>query len=170
MIAVRPTGPQDAEQLCQLQKAAFRPLYEKYHDSSNPYLRGIEDITSRLDTPQFRYFTILYDHEIAGGVLYRCIGRTPFCESLPEHEYYLARIYIRPDLQGRHIARAAILLCEKYFPDAACFHVDFPQDLAMNRRCYESAGFTDTGKRLETDLGIVLAAYQKTIKSEEAPL
>lgn len=33
MIMVRPTLKSDVDILCELQKAAFLPIYEQYHDS-----------------------------------------------------------------------------------------------------------------------------------------
>lgn len=163
MIHIRPARIEDVPTLCQLQKEAFLPLYERYHDAGNPYLRGEEDIANRLDSPYFRYFCILQDGETVGGVMYKCQGKVPFSAQLQEGEYYLSRVYVKPEMQGKKIARTAILLCEKEFPDAKAFWVDFPQDLEKNRRCYEAAGFCDTGKRMETDPGVVLACFHKTV-------
>ncbi len=163
MITIRSATEQDAEVLTQLQKDAFRPLYERYHDEANPYLRGVEDVLGRLDSPYFRYFCILEDGEIVGGVLYKCQGRIPFSDRLGEREYYLQRVYVKPERQCQGIAQKAILLCEKEFPDAKRFTVDFPEDLIKNRRCYEKAGFCDTGMRLEVEPGLVLACFEKTL-------
>lgn len=163
MITVRPTLNSDVETLCELQKAAFTPIYEKYHDAGNPCLRGTEDISRRLDSSSFKYFTVLDDGEIVGGVLYRCEGRTPFTPELSAGEYYLTRIYIKPEHQRSGIGKQAILLCEKEFGDAVKFYVDFPRELEKNRRFYESAGFHSTGKELETEPGLVLVAYEKTV-------
>lgn len=163
MITVRPTLKSDANTLCELQKAAFLPIYEQYHDSGNPCLRGTEDILPRLDSSTFKYFTILNDEEIVGGVLYRCEGRTPFVANLNAGEYYLTRIYIKPDLQCQGIGKRAILLCEKEFSDAVKFYVDFPKELEKNRKCYENAGFYDSGKELEAEPGLVLVAYEKDV-------
>ena len=80
---------------------------------------------------------------------------------LEEGEYYLCRVYIRPDVQGKQIARTAIKLCEAMFPDAKKFYVDFPEDLEKNRRCYESVGYTDTGKRLKINEKLILSCYCK---------
>lgn len=161
MISIRKTTKEEAFLLSEIQRQAFLPLYERYHDKSNPCLRGIEDVANRLSSPYFRYYTILADDEIVGGVLYKCKGKGPFFEELGEGEYYLQRIYLKPEYQCKGIATAAILLCEKEFPDATMFSVDFPEDLAKNRRCYEKAGFCDTGRRMETDPGVVLVRYEK---------
>ena len=162
MIIIRPTIEQDAEILCAIQKQAFEPLYERYHDEGNPFLRGTEDILKRLDTPFFRYFTILEDGKIVGGISYKCMGRVPFLDELKKGECYLQRVYIKPERQCNRIAQTAILLCEKEFSDINVFYVDFPEDLVKNRRCYERVGFKDTGKRMETEPGLVLASFEKT--------
>lgn len=167
MVTIRPTKEQDAKTLCEIQQAAFLPIYELYHDAGNPCLRGIEDITRRLHSPYFRYFTILENDEIVGGIFYKCIGRTPFYDGLEAGEYYLQRLYIQPERQSRGIARTAILLCEKEFPDAKKFTVDFPKELEKNRRCYTHAGFRDTGKELEAEPGLVLVIYEKRIEAAQ---
>ena len=161
MISVRPTVPDDADILCTLQKAAFQPIYERYHDKGNPCLRGPEDILRRLENPLFRYFTILDDGEIVGGIVYRCGGSTPFVSALQPGEYYLLRIYIRPDRQSRGVGKTAILLCEQAFPDARKYYVDFPRELEKNRKCYMNAGYRDSGQALEAEPGLVLVAYEK---------
>lgn len=160
-IWIRETQEAEALELSNIQKAAFRPIYEKYHDEGNPCLRGVEDIANRLGAEYFRYFTIFLDEETVGGVLYKCKGSTPFGENLGEGQYYLQRVYIKPELQCKGIAQTALLLCEKEFADAKCFWVDFPEDLIKNRRCYEKVGFVDTGKRLEVQPGLVLASSKK---------
>lgn len=161
MVSIRNTIEQEAQVLSEIQKQAFLPLYEKYHDEGNPCLRGIEDVANRLNSPFFRYYTIFEDEEIVGGVLYKCKGKCPFFDALKEGEYYLQRVYIKPDRQCNKIAQKAILLCEKEFSDAKSFYVDFPEDLIKNRKCYEKAGFRDTGKRLEAEPGVVLACFEK---------
>lgn len=162
MITIRPTIEQDAEMLCAIQKQAFEPLYERYHDEGNPFLRGTEDILKRLNTPIFCYFTILEDGGIVGGISYKCMGRVPFLDEMKKDECYLQRVYIKPERQCNRIAQTAILLCEKHFPDINIFYVDFPEDLVKNRRCYERVGFEDTGKRMETEPVLVLACFEKT--------
>ncbi len=161
MVKIKATETSEALLLSEIQKQAFLPLYERYHDEGNPCLRGVEDVANRLNSPFFKYFTIFEDEEIVGGVLYKCKGKGPFFEKLKEGEYYLQRIYIKPERQCQGIAQTAILLCEKDFPDAKLFSVDFPEDLIKNRRCYEKAGFKDTGKRLEAEPGLILACFEK---------
>lgn len=160
-ISIQVTKEAEALELSNIQKEAFQPLYEQYHDEGNPCLRGAEDIANRLNSEYFRYFTIFLGDEIVGGILYKCKGSTPFGESLGDGRYYLQRVYIKPQLQCKGIAQVAILLCEKELPDAKCFWVDFPEDLIKNRRCYEKVGYVDTGNRMEVQPGLVLACSRK---------
>lgn len=165
-IQVRVTKESESLTLCNIQKAAFLPLYDKYQDQDNPCFRGVEDIAKRLNSDSFRYFTIYLDEEIVGGALYKCKGGTPFVEDLEKGHYYLQRIYIKPEHQCKGIAQTAILLCEKMFPNAICFWVDFPEDLAKNERCYTKVGFLDTGERLQIQSGLVLASYKKVLPNK----
>ncbi len=162
-ISIRQTQENEAIELCNIQKSAFLPLYEKYHDEGNPCLRGVEDIVNRLNSDYFRYFTIFLDEEIVGGILYKCKGRTPFVDVLEEYQYYLQRVYVKPEHQCKRIAQTAIILCEKEFKTAKKFLVDFPEDLVKNKRCYEKAGFVDTGKRLKVQSNLILACFEKIL-------
>ncbi len=164
-ITIRPTTEEEAQLLSDIQKEAFLPLYEKYHDKASPYLRGKEDILNRINTTQFRCYCILSDDVIVGGIYYKCFGKCLFIEELKTGEYYLQRVFIKPQFQCKGIAQRAILLCEKEFPNAEKFIVDFPVDLDKNRKCYEKAGFCDTGKSIEIQPGLVLACYEKTLHS-----
>lgn len=168
-ISIRITIPSEAEELSRIQKAAFKPLYDKYHDPRNPYLRGPEDILCRLNKYN-RHFTILYDGEIVGGVFYRLSGKLSPTEEIAEGEYYLGRIYIDPGHQNKKIAREAILLCEKEFPDARAYYVDFPEDMEKNRRCYYGAGYRDTKERVCGAAGEpTLSLFKKTVDKAPAP-
>lgn len=168
-ISIRITIPSEAEELSRIQKAAFKPLYDKYHDSRNPYLRGPEDILCRLNKYN-RHFTILHDGEIVGGIFYRLSGKRSPTEEIAENEYYLGRIYIDPDHQNKGIAREAILLCENEFPDALTYYVDFPEDMEKNRRCYQSAGYRETGERVRWgENEPVLAMFRKTVSEAPVP-
>ncbi len=159
MITVTPTAAADAEILAAIQKEAFRPLYERYHDERNPHLRGAEDILRRLNRAEYRYFTIREDGKIVGGIYYVCTGSTPFWPALAADECYLGRIYITPDRQDHRIAREAIRMTMEEFPAVRRFYVDFPADLEKNRRCYASVGFTDTGRRMEIENGKLTLAF-----------
>ncbi len=161
-ITIRETHPSEAEELIEIQRAAFLPLYEKYRDPANPYLRGVEDILIRLNG-NYRHFTILADGVTVGAIFYRVYGKWFPDTFLEEGEYYLGRLYIHPDYQGKGIAPKAIELAEKEFPDAKRFYVDFPIDMEKNRRCYENAGYLNMNLTLKADESLTLTYYKKEI-------
>ena len=147
-----PAGKSDAASLIKLQEDAFRRLYDIYRDEASPYLKGIPEYMRWLDMSGVSYFKIVADSVLCGGIAYfRRDGGA----------YYLARVYIHPDFQGRGIAAAAIRLCEEKFPDARRYTLDFPDDQPANRRCYEKAGYADTGERRFINERLTLAIYEK---------
>lgn len=164
MISLRVTTIEDVDILTAIQQKAFLPIYEKYHDAGNPCLRDERDIICRLNNPKFIYLTILSDENIVGGILYRIKGSTPFVKRLGFGKYYLGRVYIAPEYQNKGIAAEAILQSEKYLKRPRKIYVDFPEDLDKNRKCYMKCGYTDTGKRLETEPGLILACYEKSTR------
>ncbi|MCL2106852.1 MAG: GNAT family N-acetyltransferase [Oscillospiraceae bacterium] len=156
-IELFPALHEDADTLAAIQKRAFRELYAQYHDEGSPFLRGADEILRWLEQPNWYVFKIHADGMLCGGI---SVCRRP----KPRGEFYLARIYIAPDLRGQGIAPAAIALCEARFPRARHWTLDFPADQTANRRCYEKAGYTDTGERREQSGGaITLAIYEKKI-------
>ena len=168
-ISIKMTSASEAEELSQIQKAAFKPLYEKFHDKGNPFLKGAEDILRRLNKFN-RHFTILLDGKIVGGIFYRLYGKRSPTDEIGVGEYYLARVYIHPDHQNKGIARKAILLCEKEFPDAKSYYVDFPEAMEKNRKCYQSVGYCDTGERARWSADApVLAMFKKTVSETFDP-
>ena len=147
----------DADALAAIQQQAFKRLYDIYHDEGSPYLRGADEIAMWLDRPNTRVYKILADGVLCGGVSFCERNDTP-------GEYYLARIYILPELQGNGIASTAIFLCEATVTNASRWTLDFPVNEIANRRCYEKAGYTDTGERREQSGGAITLAYmEKTI-------
>lgn len=168
-IAIKITNASQAGELSQIQKAAFKPLYEKFHDEGSPFLRGPEDILCRLNKFN-RHFTILLGEKIVGGIFYRLYGKRSPTDEIGAHEYYLARIYIHPDYQNIGIAKKAILLCEKEFADAKFYYVDFPEVMEKNRKCYQSIGYCNTGQRITMEGVPTLAMYKKTVSETFDPL
>ncbi|MDR3086231.1 MAG: GNAT family N-acetyltransferase [Christensenellaceae bacterium] len=154
-IELIPATAADASALAAIQRKAFERLYAQYHDEGSPYLRGEAEILNWLERPNWKVFKILVGGVLAGGMA--------ACErqGLPG-ECYLARVYILPEMQGKGIASRAVLLCEAEFPAATRWSLDFPADQPANRRCYEKAGYTDTGETREQSEGkITLALYEK---------
>jgi len=158
-VEIKPATAHDAEALVSIQQKAFKRLYDIYHDEGNPFLRGMDEIEKWLSLPEGHVYKILADGDLVGGVMFWERRGSGF-----PGDYYLARIYVLPEMQGKGIASAAIALCEATVYNANRWSLDFPIDQAANRRCYEKAGYADTGETREQSEGkIVLALYEKHI-------
>ena len=153
-VVIIPATAADAEALAAIQRQAFKRLYDIYQDEGNPYLRGADEIKAWLERPNWRIYKIIADGVLCGGV--------SFCErnGMPG-VYYLARIYILPELQGKGIASKAILLCEKTVDNANLWTLDYPVNEIANRRCYEKAGYKDTGERRELSNGAITLVFME---------
>ncbi|NJP40806.1 GNAT family N-acetyltransferase [Oscillospiraceae bacterium HV4-5-C5C] len=153
-VELIPLTADDAETLADIQRQAFKRLYDRYLDEGSPYLRGADEILRWLDRPNAKVFKILADGVLVGGIAaWERNGRSGEC--------YLARVYILPEMQSKGIASRAILLCEAEFPNASRWRLDFPVAEVANRRCYEKAGYTDTGERREQSGGAITLAYME---------
>lgn len=153
-IRLSPAAADDADSLIAIQQNAFKRLYDIYKDEGSPYLRGAEEFNRWLAHPAVDIYKILADGVLCGGiaVLRREDG-----------ECYLARLYILPALQSKGIASKAISLCEELYPAAKRWTLDFPVDQIANKRCYEKAGYTDTGIREKKNDTLTLAIYEKNV-------
>ena len=151
-ISIKNVTIHDAKKLLNIQKQAFKPLYSIYHDKASPYRHDLEDIKQRINRENSDYYKILCDEKLCGGL---CVYK------MPDDYFWLAIIYIKPDFQNRKIAKSAIKLALDKYPNAKTWGLDFPVDQEKNRRCYESAGFNDTGKQEGISEKLVLALYEK---------
>lgn len=143
----------DADALVNIQKQAFERLYNIYHDDTNPYLRGTEEF-ERWFGRGHHVYKIYADGILAGGI-------TVFDRGADG--YYLARIYILPELQRKGIAKRAIELCENNYPDVCRWFLDYPEDQIANKRCYEGCGYVDTGSRRAMNEKLILVDAEKLI-------
>lgn len=144
----------DAESLVSIQKKAFKRLYDIYKDERSPYLRGTGEFFRWLNNPDVSIYKIYADEMLCGGIA---------VIKKPDDEYYLARLYILPELRRQGIASKAIKLCEACFDGAKKWMLDFPADQIANKKCYEKAGYIDTGIREIMNEKLTLAVYEKVI-------
>ena len=153
-VSIQPAIAEDFDELAEIQKQAFKRLYEIYKDEGSPYLRGAEELILWSEHPNWRVYKIIVDKALRGGIA--------FCERIDmPGVYYLARVYILPEYQSKGIASTAIQLCENTIYNATLWKLDYPADQIANRRCYEKAGYTDTGELYEQSNGAITLAYME---------
>ncbi|MBU3810221.1 MAG: GNAT family N-acetyltransferase [Candidatus Niameybacter stercoravium] len=153
-IYIEKAKMEDINELNNIQKAAFKRLYAIYKDEKSPYLKGVDEMIKWLSLDKILYWKIYYNGRLCGGIAYY---------KKSEGKYYLARLYIDPQYQGKGIAKQVILLCEREILDAKRYTLDFPIDQIANRKCYESAGYIDTGMREVINSKLTLAIYEKIV-------
>jgi len=144
----------DAENLVRIQEKAFKRLYDIYKDEKSPYLKGTEEFFRWLNNLNVSIYKIHADEMLCGGIA---------VSKKPDDVYYLARLYILPELQRQGIASKTIKLCEACFEGAKRWMLDFPADQIANKKCYEKAGYIDTGIRDIKNDKLTLAIYEKVI-------
>lgn len=148
-------NPKDIRALIKIQKKAFEPLYQVYKDDNSPYFNTIAQLKKHTKRSDTLFYKILAEGRLVGGLFWQNRGNG---------YWYLNRVFIDPEYQGRRIAQTAILKSEKYLLDAKLLGVDFPVDRTANKKCYEKCGFTtDTGKRIQINEKLTLAVYEKQI-------
>lgn len=153
-IFIKKAAPEDADSLAVIQKQAFERLYHIYHDEASPYLRGSDEIRRWLEGGTRHVYKIFADDMLCGGITIFDRGNG---------EYYLARLYILPELQGKGIGKEAIRICEDNYSNAKRWSLDFPSDQIANKKCYEHSGYYDTGLREVKSDTLTLAVYDKII-------
>lgn len=144
----------DIPELVQIQKSAFKRLYDIYHDKDNPYQKGFLEIMDWMENPDITYKKILADGILCGALAY--YNNAP-------GEYYLARIFVQPSFQRKGIATEAMRLCELQFPDAQKFTLDVPVDQEIIKACFVKSGYKDTGERETVNDDLITGIYEKVV-------
>jgi len=144
----------DSEKLLCIQKQAFKPLYDKYHDEQSPYLHTLADMQARIARDDADYYKIMVEGELAGGL---CVYNKS------ADDKWVAIVYVAPAYQNQKVAQTALKLAEAKYPGAKTWGLDFPIDRMANKKCYKALGYNDTGKRLQINEKLTLAVYEKTL-------
>ena len=145
---------EDAQALLNIQKEAFKPLYEIYNDDISPYLHSIEDMEISITYPQGAYYKIIADGFLCGA------------SRIAWNKDGLHRVmisYIASEYFGKGIVTEALGCIEKLHPKATAWETDVPVDQPKNIRSIEKAGYISTGEREIINDKLVLAYYRKPI-------
>ena len=107
----------DIDIVFEIQRAAYKPLYEKYHDdSSNPYMENKETILRKYMRPSAKGYLFIKDGEIVGTVRINL---------RPENKCgKISALAVHPQHQGQGIAQEALLKIEKMHNDIECWVLD----------------------------------------------
>ena len=151
-VTLRKATMDDAQLLWDMQRAAFRALYERYRDEGSPYLEPMESTQGRLMQPVTHYYVILADGQPVGGIRIRDFGA--------ERDKILGPLYVLPERRGEGIAQRAIRLAEDIHGGTGWFLETIEQEKG-NCHLYEKLGYRRTGGSHVINERMTLVDYQK---------
>ncbi len=154
----------DVVLLHQMQREAFLPLYEKYHDDEmNPAKESLEKVMWRIIGANGEYYLIQADGETAGAirVARKKVQRGKEKVYL-ENVQYISPMFVLPAFQNQGIAQAAIKKAFTLYPDTITWKLDTIKQEPGNCHLYEKCGFIRIGKGYAVNQNMTLIDYEKT--------
>ncbi|MCD7830308.1 MAG: GNAT family N-acetyltransferase [Clostridiales bacterium] len=144
----------DIEAVFGIQQAAYKTLYEKYHDdNSNPYLESKETVFRKYT----RKGTIGYIFT-KNGTIVGAVRINLYPESRSGRVSALA---VHPQYQNQGIAQQALLKIEEIHNDVEKWFLDTILQEEGNCHLYEKIGYIKTGKTEKINERMTLVFYEK---------
>lgn len=144
---------EDAPVLHIMQKAAFQPLLDKYQDfETSPANESIERLLLRIEHPSGRFYKIIADGELAGGI------RVHWRDN---RQYWIGPLFVDPSYQGFGIAQEVMKRVEEIFAQAATWELATILEERGNCHLYEKLGYEQTGKTEKLNGKTTLGFFKK---------
>ncbi len=144
----------DIDTVFEIQQAAYRPLYEKYHDdNTNPYMESKETILRKYMRTGTKGYLFIKDGVPVGAVR---ISLYPESKSGK-----VSALGVHPQYQGQGIAQQALMEIEKMHSDVERWFLDTILQEEGNCHLYEKIGYKRTGKLEEIRENMTLVFYEK---------
>ena len=144
----------DIDTVFEIQQAAYKPLYEKYHDdNSNPYMEDKETVLRKYMRTGTKGYLFIKDGVPVGVVR---ISLHPESKSGK-----VSALGVHPQYQGQGIAQQALLEIEKMHSDVERWFLDTILQEEGNCHLYEKIGYKRTGKLEEISENMTLVFYEK---------
>jgi GNAT superfamily N-acetyltransferase len=142
----------DADRLCQLQRAAFEAESDRFHGSGPFGPEGYDSVQGQIDLMcRTDLYKIMCKGSMVGGLAVTDSGR--ICR--------LVRIFVDPLHQGMGIGRTALILLMGRYPNASKWELDTPDWSSNNHRFYESMGFRKVGETEQGERGFRLFLFER---------
>ena len=142
-------------QLLEMQKEAFMPLYEKYHDDGNPYLENLERIQARAARPNRRYYFIVKDGARVGAIN---VGHNDPDEKKIS---FISPLFILPKFQNQKIGYVALQQVFSLYPEVTLWRLETILQEPANCHLYEKCGFIRTGEEEIVNDKMTLIMYER---------
>lgn len=150
-ISLMKASSEDAEELLELQKEVFMPLYEKYNDhETSPVTQTMERFLTRFERGD--YYKITYEDQLAGSV--NVYQKTPGLMRLHI-------INIRDAYQNKGIAQEVMTRLELMYPEAEAWELGTILSEERNCYLYEKMGYKQHGELKVINDKMTLVNYRK---------
>lgn len=144
----------DIDTVFEIQQAAYKPLYEKYHDdNSNSYMESKERVLQKYMRTGTKGYLL-----IRNGVAVGAVRISLYPESKSGR---VSALGVHPQYQGQGIAQQALLKIEKMHSDVERWFLDTILQEAGNCHLYEKIGYKRTGEIEEINEKMTLVFYEK---------
>ena len=152
-VKLEPVLWEELETVWQMQKEAFRGLYEKYHDDDlSPATEPFEKIVERYEQPETTYYFITAEGQRVGVI--RVIDKKDGSRKR------ISPLWIMPEYRGKCYAQKAIRAAEKiYGADNWCLDTILQEE--GNIHLYEKMGYRRTGRIEHIKDGMDIVFYEK---------
>jgi GNAT superfamily N-acetyltransferase len=157
-LALRRASSEDTEGILDCLAAAFEPFRASYTPA------GFADTVLARETLARRTAEMSVFVAAAAGEVVGTVG----CAVAAAGEGHVRGMAVRPDWQGRGVARRLLLAAEDELREKGCRRVtlDTTAPLARAIRFYESNGYSATG-RIADFFGMPLFEYAKPLKGSD---
>ncbi len=138
----------------EVQQAAYKPLYEKYHDdTSSPYMESKETILRKYTREGTKGYVFLKDDAIVGAV------RISIDDENKSGR--VSALCVHPKYQSQGIAQQALLKIEEMHCDIKRWFLDTILQEEGNCHLYEKLGYKRTGRFEAVNEKMTLVFYEK---------
>lgn len=144
----------DLDTVFAIQQAAYKPLYEKYHDDeTNPYMESKETVLEKYMKPGTQGYLFIKNGVPVGSVRIKLFPKSKSGS--------VSALAVYPQYQGQGIAQEALLKIEQIHSDVERWFLDTILQEAGNCHLYEKIGYQRTGKTKEMNESMTLVDYEK---------
>lgn len=144
----------DIDTVYMIQREAYRPLYEKYHDDGmSPYTESKETVLRKYTHEGTKGYIFTKDGEPAGAVR---ITLYP-----DEKRGRVSALGVLPRFQGQGIAQEALRTIENIHSELEIWTLDTILEEPGNCHLYEKLGYKKTGKTERIKDGMTIVFYEK---------
>lgn len=144
----------DIDTVYDIQRAAYKPLYEKYHDDeASPYMESKETVLRKYTRPGTQGYLFVKNGNAVGAVRVNLYSG--------DKSARVSALGVLPEYQGQGIAQEALRKIEEIHIDAKRWFLDTILQEPGNCHLYEKLGYKKTGKTEIINEKMTLVYYEK---------